>query len=95
MQIGCYGPVESLDECRALYTVKEGDDTGVGCMDGFTDLLLADEAYGEAILTPVDIVRLLCSTAFSHNCMRLHCAPPVFKSRLRTTACAFDITNIT
>ena len=30
-------------------------------MDGFTDLLLGTEAYGEATLTPVDIVRLLCS----------------------------------
>ena len=51
--LGCYGPVQSVDECKALY------DGEMGCLDGTTDLLQAEDPFSEVTTVAVDTVRLL------------------------------------
>lgn len=61
--LGCYGPVESVEECKSLFTA---DPTGgTGCLDGFTDLLLADEYNGEVATEEVDLVSNSFPDSFS------------------------------
>lgn len=65
--IGCYGPVESVAACKALYTADASSDAAAGgmggsCLDGFSDLLLADSLDAAAASVPVDLVCILSPT---------------------------------
>lgn len=71
--IGCYGPVESLAACKALYLEDASSSASSAtagpqcCMDGFTDLLLADTVGGNASSVPVNLVGI----SAVHSALRL------------------------
>jgi hypothetical protein len=51
---GCFGPVDSLAACKALYT---GESAQGGCLDGVSELSVADSQDGSSSTESVDTVR--------------------------------------
>lgn len=72
--VGCYGPVDSLQACKELYTADEdGNSMTGGCLDGTDEILLADSIGAETTTERIDVVRRPARCVLGVSAMAVLC----------------------